>query len=107
MSLLESLTSSIREAFEIERANRDRDLQNNIAIVGLGVGLGVGAASASASYVEVLGEVKIVKGYVDKWQLSEQQAKFLLAFSFTILAGLAFAVVTKIVFGFGEWLRER
>lgn len=105
LGTLQGLTDTVRGIVEIEQAQRDRNFQNNIAIVG--VGLGTASILASVPDVETITELPPVNAYITHWQLSKPQANFVVSLNVSIFAGVWVAIFTAIVIKIGERLRSK
>jgi len=104
LGTLQGLTDTVRGIVEIEQAQRDRNFQNNIAIVG--VGLGTASILASVPDLEMITELPPVNAYISHWQLSKPQANFVVSLNVSIFAGVWVAIFTAIVIKLGELLRS-
>lgn len=105
LGTLQGLTDTVRGIVEIEQAQRDRNFQNNIAIVG--VGLGTASILASVPDLEMITELPPVNAYISHWQLSKPQANFVVSLNVSIFAGVWVAIFTAIVIKLGELFRSK
>lgn len=105
LGALQGLTDTVRGIVEIEQAQRDRNFQNNIAIVG--VGLGTASILASIPDLEMIIELPPVNAYITHWQLSKPQANFVVSLNVSIFAGVWVAIFTAIVIKLGELFRSK